>query len=40
MIPLNDDLRAFLDLRNDSVRIAGEIGVADVKRSHNTIILF
>ena len=40
MITLNDHFHAFLNLRKDGVRVAGEIGVADVKRPHITIIRY
>jgi hypothetical protein len=39
VVPLHDHLDAFLDLCKDGVRIAGEIGVADVQRSHTTMTL-
>jgi len=33
MIPLHYHFHALLDLGKDGIRIAGEIGVADVERS-------
>ncbi len=39
MVSLNDHFYAFLDFRQDGVRIAGEIGITDVQRSHITMIL-
>jgi len=34
MVSLHDHLYTFLDLRQDSVWIASEIGIAYVERSH------
>ena len=34
MVPLDDHLHAFLDLRQHGVRIASEFSVANVERSH------
>ena len=39
MVPFHNHFHAFLYLRKDGVRVAGEIGIADVKRPHITMIL-
>jgi hypothetical protein len=38
MIPFHHDLQTFLYLCQDGIRIAGELGIADVERSHVTMI--